>query len=100
VTDQRRVLLLAHPGREQAHDVASELVEALSRHQIEVRLLADEAEALGLGGNPHVTLAGSGDPSADWELVVVIGGDGTILRAAEVAHESGTPILFFNLVNV
>jgi NAD+ kinase len=100
VTDQRRVLLLAHPGRAQAHDVASELVEALSRHQIEVRLLPDEAEALDLADNPHVSLAGSGDPSAECELVVVIGGDGTILRAAEVAHESGTPILGVNLGHV
>jgi NAD+ kinase len=100
VTDQRRVLLLAHPGRAQAHDVASELVEALTRHQIEVRLLPDEAEALDLADNPQVSLAGRGDPSADCELVVVIGGDGTILRAAEVAHESGTPILGVNLGHV
>jgi NAD+ kinase len=100
VTDQRRVLLLAHPGRAQAHDVACQLVDALSEHQIEVRLLPDEATALGLADNPHVSLAEGGDPSADCELVVVIGGDGTILRAAEVAHDSGTPILGVNLGHV
>jgi NAD+ kinase len=100
VTDQRRVLLLTHPGRAQAHDVACELVEALTGQQIEVRLLPDEAEALGLSGNPHVALAAAGDPSADCELVVVIGGDGTILRAAEVVHDSGTPILGVNLGHV
>ena len=39
---------------------------------------------------PDVELGeASGDPSADCELVVVIGGDGTILRAAELAHDSG-----------
>jgi NAD+ kinase len=43
---------------------------------------------------------GDGDPSADCELVVVIGGDGTILRAAEVARESGTPLLGVNLGHV
>ena len=32
--------------------------------------------------------------------MVVIGGDGTILRAAEVAHESGTPLLGVNLGHV
>jgi NAD+ kinase len=100
VTDTRRVLLLAHPGRAQAPDVACQLVDALSQHHIEVRLLPDEAAALGLSDHPHVSLAADGDPSADCELVVVIGGDGTILRAAEVAHESGTPILGVNLGHV
>jgi NAD+ kinase len=100
VTDRRRVLLLAHPGRAQAHDVACQLVNALSEHHIEVRLLPDEASALGLSDDPHVSLATDRDPSSDCELVVVIGGDGTILRAAEVAHESGTPILGVNLGHV
>ncbi|HET7432183.1 MAG TPA: NAD kinase [Nocardioides sp.] len=100
MTDLRRVLLLAHPGRAQARDVACELVDALTGHGISVRLLPDEASALGLGEGPSVELADDGDPSADCELVVVIGGDGTILRAAEVAHASGTPILGVNLGHV
>jgi NAD+ kinase len=100
VTDQRRVLLLTHPGRAPARDVACQLVERLSTHDIEVRMLADEAASLGLSDSPHVTLAAPGDPSADCELVVVIGGDGTILRAAEVVHDSGTPILGVNLGHV
>jgi NAD+ kinase len=100
VTDQRRVLLLAHPGRPEAHDVALQLVEALTGHDIRVRLLPDEATALGIRSSECVELADDGDPSADCELVVVIGGDGTILRAAEVAHRSGTPILGVNLGHV
>jgi NAD+ kinase len=96
----RRVLLLTHPGRAPAHDGASRLVDALTDQGIQVRLMPDEAEALGLTGNPDVEIAGGGDPSADCELVVVIGGDGTILRAAEVAHESGTPLLGVNLGHV
>jgi NAD+ kinase len=100
VSDQRRVLLLTHPGRAQARDVACQLVDALSAHGIQVRLLPDEAASLGLADDPQVHLAGDGDPSGDCELVVVIGGDGTILRAAEVAHESGTPLLGVNLGHV
>jgi NAD+ kinase len=100
VTDQRRVLLLAHPGRAEARGVASQLVDALSEHGMQVRLLPDEAAALGLAENEHVQLAGEDDPSADCELVVVIGGDGTILRAAELAHDSGTPLLGVNLGHV
>jgi NAD+ kinase len=100
MTDQRRVLLLAHPGRAEARDVASQLLDALSEHGMQVRLLPDEAAALGLADNAQVQLAGEGDPSADCELVVVIGGDGTILRAAELAHDSGTPLLGVNLGHV
>ena len=100
MTDPRRVLLLAHPARVEARDVAVQLVDALSGHGIRVRLLPDEAFALGLEAGGSIELSGSGDPSADCELVVVIGGDGTILRAAEIAHESGTPILGVNLGHV
>jgi NAD+ kinase len=100
MSDQRRLLLLAHPGRARARDVACELVDALTGHGLSVRLLPDEATALGLSPGPLVELADDGDPSADCELVVVIGGDGTILRAAELAHDSGTPILGVNLGHV
>jgi NAD+ kinase len=100
MTDQRRVLLLAHPGRPQARDVAGQLVDALTEHHIRVRLLPEETSALGIAHSDGVELAGNGDPSADCELVVVIGGDGTILRAAEVARDSGTPILGVNLGHV
>jgi NAD+ kinase len=100
MTGQRRVLLLAHPGRAEAHAVALQLVDAVTGHEIQVRLLPDEAVALGIEASDCVELAGAGDPSDDCELVVVIGGDGTILRAAEVAHDSGTPILGVNLGHV
>jgi NAD+ kinase len=97
MSDQRRLLLLAHPGRAEARDVAVEMVSALTGHGIVVRMLADEAGALGLEA---VEISEGGDPCADCELVVVIGGDGTILRAAELAHDSGTPILGVNLGHV
>jgi NAD+ kinase len=100
VNQERRVLLLAHPGRPEAHDVAAQLVDALTGHAIRVRLLPDEAAALGIEPSAGVELAADGDPSAECELVVVIGGDGTILRAAEMAWNSGTPILGVNLGHV
>ena len=43
----RRILLLAHTGREDARDVACEVVHALRKHDIAVRLLADEAASSG-----------------------------------------------------
>jgi len=101
VSDQRRVLLLAHPGRAEARAVAQKLVDALTGHDLRVRVLSDEATALGLIDTAGLELDdGGGDPCADCELVVVIGGDGTILRAAELAHPSGTPLLGVNLGHV
>ena len=100
MSDQRRVLLLAHPGRAEARAVAQKLVDALTGHDIHVRVLRDEATALGLSDTPGLEIGDGGDPCAECELVVVIGGDGTILRAAELAHGSGTPLLGVNLGHV
>ena len=44
----RRVLLLAHTGRDEAREVARAFCKALTGHGIVVRLLADEARDLGL----------------------------------------------------
>jgi NAD+ kinase len=100
VTDQRRILLLTHPGRAEAREVAGKLVDALTGQGILVRLLPDEADALGLSGGTGVEISEVPDPSADCELVVILGGDGTILRAAELTHDSGTPLLGVNLGHV
>ena len=100
MSEQRRLLLLAHPGRAEARAVARKLVDALTGHDIHVRVLRHEATALGLDEIPGLELSDGDDPCADCELVVVIGGDGTILRAAELAHDSGTPLLGVNLGHV
>jgi NAD+ kinase len=62
----------------------------------------DEAADLGLAAVPgSVEVVGETDGlSAGCELVVVIGGDGTILRAAELTHTEGTPLLGVNLGHV
>jgi NAD+ kinase len=97
----RRVLLLAHTGREDARDVARAFVKALSSHGIVVRALADEAEDLGLDpADLEIVVGGDDDAACDCELAIVIGGDGTILRAAEITHDRGTPLLGVNLGHV
>ncbi len=103
-SDARRVLLLTHTGRAGARDVARSFCKALTSHGIAVRLLADEARDLDLDAtsfDPPVELAaGESDSGEGCELAVVIGGDGTILRAAEITHASGTPVLGVNLGHV
>ncbi len=100
----RRILLLVHPGREEARDVARQFSEALTRHGLIVRLLHTEAEALGYLGSAdfgEIEITESEDDAGhDCELAIVIGGDGTILRAAEITHLSGTPLLGVNLGHV
>ncbi|MCW2843118.1 MAG: kinase [Nocardioides sp.] len=100
----RRVLLLAHTGRDDARDVARAFCKALTGNGIVVRLLPAEAADLELDPAefaPVLELAdGEEDASLDCELALVIGGDGTLLRAAEITHGSGTPVLGVNLGHV
>ena len=94
------MLVVAHTGREEAREVASRFCRALSDHGIAVRLLDDEAADLQLDlPGLDVVVAGPG-ASRDCEIVVVLGGDGTILRAAELTRESETPLLGVNLGHV
>ena len=100
----RRVLVLTHTGREAARDVGRACIKSLTAHGIGVRLLAEEAHDLGLDTDSLDPLVETVDPldqpGADCELVLVIGGDGSILRAAELTHDTSTPLLGVNLGHV
>jgi NAD+ kinase len=96
----RRILVLAHTGRQEARDVATQFAETLHRHGLGLRLLKDEAADLDLDVADLETVEPGPDASTGCELVLVIGGDGTILRAAELTRESGVPLLGVNLGHV
>ena len=100
----RRVLLLTHTGREDACEVALACCRALSAHGIVVRMPAGEMADLGISPeDPDIrveTMAEGEQAGADCELALVLGGDGSILRAAEVTHATGTPLLGVNLGHV
>ncbi len=100
-TGVRRILLLAHTGREEAREVSRAVVTSLIEHGLVVRMLEREAKELELPSGTEVesVTAETVDP-AQCELAVVIGGDGTILRAAELTHVSATPLLGVNLGHV
>ena len=99
-TDTRRVLVIAHTGRGEASRVASAFCERVEAAGLAVRLLADEAAALGRYGTCSADRVPERAAADGCELVVVFGGDGTILRGAEVARPSGTPLLGVNLGHV
>jgi NAD+ kinase len=100
----RRVLVLSHTGRDAARDVTLSFCKALTEHDIVVRLLVDEAADLALEAGsyePALELCEDEEGAArDCELAVVVGGDGSILRAAEITWGSGTPVLGVNLGHV
>lgn len=104
MTSPRRVLMLTHTGRDEAREVALSFCKALAGHGIVVRLIESEARDLGLDPaayEPTIELTSAeAGASEDCELALVIGGDGTILRAAEVTHATGTPVLGVNLGHV
>ncbi|MDQ1675750.1 MAG: kinase [Actinomycetota bacterium] len=95
----RSVLLLAHTGRPGNADAARRVVERLQEAGVEVRVLPEEAADVGLSpaGLTGVVVGGS---AQGVELVLVLGGDGTILRAAEIARDCGVPLLGVNLGRV
>lgn len=94
----RSVLLLAHTGRKATTIAAHRAVERLQAAGVEVRMLADEARDADLSGVAHCD--GGPGAAAGAELVLVLGGDGSILRAAELARAASVPLLGVNLGRV
>lgn len=90
----RAVLLVVHTGRANALSTARDAAARLRDAGIGVHVLAAEAAELGIDGATEVTSADGA------ELVLVLGGDGTLLRAAELARPAGTPLLGINLGHV
>lgn len=104
LTPTRRVLLIAHTGRDAAREVAVAFLEALTSNGIVVRLVDSTLAELGLDPQAYDPVLEVVEESQDvghgCEVALVIGGDGTILRAAEYTHRSGTPLLGVNLGHV
>jgi NAD+ kinase len=94
----RRVLVVAHPRRTAAHERVQLVLDMLSDASMEPRILADEAGALELRCADVVPA--DEHAAEDTELVLVLGGDGSILRGAELARPHGAPLLGVNLGHV
>jgi NAD+ kinase len=104
---ERTVLLVVHTGRDEATETARRVEKVLGDNGIALRALSAEAVDRGslhlgpgdmraMGVEIEVVDA---DPQAaeGCELVLVLGGDGTFLRAAELARNAGIPVLGINL---
>jgi NAD+ kinase len=88
------VLVVAHTVRPDVVEIAEHVCTRLTAAGVE--LVAFEPEAAELGLPPSTTATGGREP----ELVLTLGGDGTLLRGAERARAAGIPVLGVNLGRV
>jgi len=88
-----RVLVVTHPLREDVAQLAEKLAAALHEAGVAARILPGDPDALCESGAVHIEGA-----SAD--LVLALGGDGTVLRSAKMAAEADIPLLGVNFGKV
>lgn len=92
MVDARHAVVVTHSRLRESGTVVQEAVEQLARASFRVSII-DNVEAPDFGSQPPAV-------PDDTEIVVVLGGDGTILRAAELVHCTDVPILGVNLGHV
>ena len=98
----RYMLVVSHTGRQDSLDAAVEVCRELVAHGVTPVLKEDEyddivAQAPELVGTAVMIQSVA---LTALELVIVLGGDGTILRAAEMVRGSAAPLLGVNLGHV
>jgi NAD+ kinase len=91
----RTVLVMAHTGKQSALHSARLVVERLTAAGLAVRTIAGELSCPGAEEVPARPEAAEGV-----ELVIVLGGDGSLLRAAELSRPAGVPLIGVNLGHV
>lgn len=120
---ERHILVVAHTGRDESLEAAVTVCRLLGDAGLTPVVAADSVDDLreATGGAELRVLADAGSDSAgsasagaaaagasaagavavgDIELVIVLGGDGTILRAAELVRGGSAPLLGVNLGHV
>ncbi|MBX0301609.1 NAD kinase [Cryobacterium sp. 1639] len=99
----RHFLVVAHTGRQDSLQAAATVCEQLIAAGAVPVLAADERADL-LAACPQLNgstaILGETVQATDLELVIVLGGDGTILRAAEIVRGCSAPLLGINLGHV
>jgi NAD+ kinase len=90
----RRIGVVARPDRAEAREVTRGLVQWLTAHGREVVV---DAETSGAAGLPGVTTTEREALPGKVDLIVVLGGDGTLLAVARLVGGLHVPILGVNL---
>ena len=97
---QRHIAMGIHHQRDEAVDAACDFIARLDEHGFVCWVQEGAYDALAARVPSADVRVFDGAPGAEVELVVVFGGDGTILRAAEWAVPLGSPVLGVNLGHV
>jgi NAD+ kinase len=106
---ERLVLIVSHTRRNEALSAASQVITQLIAAGItpvfpETELDDHRSYAKEQGSSDaelsNLKVLGKDCSIAELELVIVLGGDGTILKAAEIVRDSATPLLGINLGHV
>ncbi|ATY12891.1 NAD kinase [Amycolatopsis sp. AA4] len=104
MTAEREVLLVVHPDRDTTREAAREVSQRFAKAGIRLRVLDEDVLRLidpdGCMAMPCTVVAPEHNPAEGAELVFVLGGDGTLLRAAELARPAEVPVLGVNLGRV
>ncbi|MBB2976109.1 NAD+ kinase [Microbacterium endophyticum] len=98
----RNILVVAHALREETVLAAVRVASALSAAGARPVFVADDRDDL-IAALPEYTdpaILGRDVNIADIELAIVLGGDGTILRAAELVRDVSAPVLGINMGHV
>ncbi len=100
-TPQRNILVVAHARREETIAAALRVIDTLTAAGARPVLPADDPEIVAaLVDAGPLALLGVDVDVDDIEVAVVLGGDGTILRAAELVRDGTAPILGINMGHV
>lgn len=101
----REVLVLAHTGRRDAVDAAVTVAESLHAAGLRPVMLERDVAAIRVVAEQglqraDIAVAGRDVPLGRCEIGMVLGGDGSILRAADMVRDVGLPLMGINLGHV
>ena len=98
----RKILVFAHVGRKEARDAARQACTQLYEAGLAPVMTRSDLETLSENWDEPVPVQVVHESVAliDIELGVVLGGDGSILRAAEMVRRTSVPLIGVNLGHV
>jgi NAD+ kinase len=99
---ERHILVVAHTGRPDSLQAGVQVCHQLVAAGLVPVVSLDEYDDFPMAAPELAALARLGEDvePADLEIAIVLGGDGTILRAAEITRDSDAPLLGVNLGHV
>ncbi|AEA25989.1 NAD kinase [Pseudonocardia benzenivorans] len=103
MTQPREILVVLHTGRPKTRRTAAAVAKRLAAEGVRIRMLEAERKRVDLDlppGFEPVVVPEEPGRAVGSEMVLVLGGDGTLLRGAALARACGVPLLGVNLGHV